>query len=62
MNEKQQHDKNQRPKKPYQKPEVVQIPLRSDEAVLGNCKSSHSAGPVHPTSCTTTPGCSSAGS
>ena len=27
------------PKKPYVKPEVTQVPLRPDEAVLGNCKS-----------------------
>lgn len=58
MNDKQRHDDPQRPKKPYTKPEVTQIPLRSEEAVLGNCKSSHSGGPVqgtcaHPTSCST---------
>jgi hypothetical protein len=50
MNEKRQKD-DQRPKRPYQKPEVVQIPLRPDEAVLGFCKSSHSGGPGAATSC-----------
>jgi len=33
------------PKKPYVKPEVTQVPLRPDEAVLGNCKSMTTSGP-----------------
>jgi hypothetical protein len=32
------------PRKPYSKPEVRQIPLRPEEAVLGACKSAASAG------------------
>ena len=32
-------------KKPYVKPEVTRFPLRPEEAVLGFCKSSSSAGP-----------------
>ena len=37
------------PKKPYVKPEVMQVPLRSEEAVLGNCKSASTSGPVSAT-------------
>jgi hypothetical protein len=32
------------PRKPYSKPEVRQIPLRPEEAVLGACKSASTAG------------------
>jgi len=44
MNDRQNHD-NPRPKKPYQKPELIQVPLRPEEAVLGFCKNNASAGP-----------------
>lgn len=43
-----QRDVNQRSKRPYHKPEVVQIPLRPDEAVLGNCKTPNVTGPSAP--------------
>lgn len=33
------------PRKPYQRPEVNRFPLRPEEATLGFCKSSASAGP-----------------
>lgn len=33
-------------KKPYVKPEVTQVPLRPEEAVLGNCKISMVSGPA----------------
>jgi len=33
-------------KKPYVKPEVTQVPLRPDEAVLGNCKTTNVSGPA----------------
>ena len=36
----------EQPKKPYVKPEVTQVPLRPDEAVLGNCKSMTTSGPT----------------
>lgn len=36
-------------KRPYRKPGVVQVPLRPEEAVLGHCKSGHSAGPGNST-------------
>jgi len=32
-------------RKGYQKPQVIQIPLRPDEAVLGFCKSTNAGGP-----------------
>ncbi len=34
-------------RKPYAKPEVSQVQLRPEEAVLGFCKSSSRSGPVH---------------
>ncbi len=34
-----------RPKRPYEKPAFVVVALRPEEAVLGACKSSTSAGP-----------------
>jgi hypothetical protein len=34
------------PKKPYSKPEIRQVPLRPEEAVLGGCKSSSGVGPA----------------
>lgn len=34
------------PKKPYQKPELKQIPLRPEEAVLGACKTTGVSGPA----------------
>jgi hypothetical protein len=37
---------NDQPKKPYVKPQVTQVPLRPEEAVLGNCKSATNSGPV----------------
>jgi hypothetical protein len=38
----------QQRKRPYQKPEVRQIPLKPEEAVLGACKSTNHAGPGRP--------------
>lgn len=37
----------QRQKKPYQQPQLIKVPLRPDEAVLGGCKTSagNTAGP-----------------
>jgi len=35
-----------RRKKPYVKPEVKQVPLRPEEAVLGNCKGTSGSGPT----------------
>lgn len=36
---------NKEPKKRYQKPELRQVPLRPEEAVLANCKNSTTGGP-----------------
>jgi hypothetical protein len=47
--------------KPYEAPKVVRISLRPEEAVLGNCKTSSSAGPVAG-SCTAVSPCMSIGS
>ena len=44
MSDQQEHD-DPRPRRPYQKPELNQVPLRPEEAVLGHCKSSSAAGP-----------------
>jgi hypothetical protein len=33
-------------KKPYEEPKLVRVSLRPDEAVLGHCKISGSAGPA----------------
>ena len=38
------HEQNARERKPYIKPEAKRFPLRPEEAVLGFCKSSTSAG------------------
>lgn len=51
------------PKKPYVKPELRQVLLRPEEAVLGNCKTAGVSGPGSVGTCS--PGaiaCSSLGS
>jgi len=53
--------KEHKKKKPYFKPEVKQVPLRPEEAVLGFCKSTTGAGPLSPT-CSAPIPCSSTGS
>jgi hypothetical protein len=50
-----------RPKKPYEKPAIVEVPLRPEEAVLGNCKAPAVSGPAM-ADCTFFSGCSSMGS
>lgn len=45
-------------KKPYSKPQIQEVPLRPDEAVLGNCKTSSTSGPAQHR-CTTPSACSS---
>jgi hypothetical protein len=39
------NNRDQTHKKPYVKPEVKRVMLRPEEAVLGACKNSKSAGP-----------------
>jgi hypothetical protein len=48
-------------KKPYEKPTLSEVPLRPDEAVLGNCKMPGINGPAMG-DCTSFVGCSSVGS
>jgi hypothetical protein len=54
-------DEKEVEKKPYEKPEIRQVELRPEEAVLGNCKTGVSAGPGSGT-CNTPGPCSSLGS
>lgn len=46
-------------KRPYQTPELVKVPLRIEEAILGACKTSFGGGVGSGSDCTV---CSSAGS
>lgn len=48
-------------KEPYTKPELRQVSLRPDEAVLGNCKTASTSGPIQAL-CTSPTACSSSGS
>jgi hypothetical protein len=48
-------------KKTYETPKIKVISLRPEEAVLGHCKSSTSAGPVA-SACTNVGGCNTIGS
>ena len=48
-------------KRPYKKPEITQVSLRPEEAVLGACKTRNSSGPGQGT-CRTPSPCSSIGS
>ena len=45
-------------KKPYAKPQIQAVPLRPDEAVLGNCKTGSTSGPAQHR-CTNPSSCSS---
>jgi hypothetical protein len=60
MNDRPQQEP-QRTKRAYSKPELVQIPLRPDEAVLGNCKTASIVGPGS-AGCATPSPCFSLGS
>jgi hypothetical protein len=48
-------------KRPYEAPRLTTISLRPEEAVLGNCKTSGTGGPVQPT-CTFMSNCRLPGS
>ena len=52
----------QRTKRAYSKPELVQVPLRPEEAVLGNCKVSGATGPGGTETCHPVGNCFSEGS
>jgi hypothetical protein len=45
-------------KRPYVKPQIQEVPLRPDEAVLGGCKTSSTSGPAQ-SRCTMPKSCSS---
>ncbi len=60
MNDKTKQDKNQT-RKPYKKPELNQVPLKPEEAVLGFCKTSGARGPAR-AGCGIPVGCSRLGS
>jgi hypothetical protein len=45
-------------KKPYTKPQIQEVPLRPDEAVLGACKTAAVSGPAQHR-CNSPKGCSS---
>jgi hypothetical protein len=47
------------PRKPYTKPQVQEVPLRPDEAVLGGCKTGSVSGPAQHR-CTSPSNCSAA--
>jgi hypothetical protein len=49
-------------KKPYVKPEVKQVQLKPEEAVLGFCKNAVANGPGDPADCTPVGNCSGIGS
>jgi hypothetical protein len=48
-------------KRPYRKPEITQVSLRPEEAVLGACKTAAISGPGQAT-CTFPAACSTVGS
>jgi len=52
----------QRIRRVYSKPELVQVPLRPEEAVLGNCKMPTAAGPGGTDCSVSLGGCFSLGS
>jgi hypothetical protein len=51
-------DSTKKDKKPYSKPQVQEVPLRPDEAVLGGCKTASTSGPAQ-ARCTRPSACSS---
>lgn len=57
-----ERDKAPRQKRAYQKPALIQVALKPDEAVLGSCKTASSAGPGGANSCQAFGTCSSLGS
>jgi hypothetical protein len=48
-------------RKPYEKPELSEVALRPEEAVLGNCKTMGVSGPAE-ADCTSLGGCMTFGS
>jgi hypothetical protein len=44
MDETRDNVTDDRPRKPYVKPEIQEVPLRPEEAVLGGCKTASKSG------------------
>jgi len=61
MNENQRQDFT-KARRTYRKPQIIQIPLRPDEAVLGFCKNGSVLGPGGGSGCATPSPCSGQGS
>ena len=61
MDETTSKDQAEGPKRPYAKPQIQEVPLRPDEAVLGGCKTASLSGPAQHR-CNTPSPCSAAGS
>jgi hypothetical protein len=59
VDETRQRARQDEPKKAYTKPQIQEVPLRPDEAVLGGCKTSSKSGPSQ-SRCTSPFNCSSA--
>ena len=61
MNDESRQDPKDEAKKTYAKPQIQEVPLRPEEAVLGACKTAGVGGPVS-SDCTVPVGCSTPGS
>ena len=46
MNDQTRHNQGDGPKRPYAKPQIQEVPLRPEEAVLGACKTASVSGPA----------------
>ncbi len=56
------HSEQKEPRKPYQAPTLTEVPLRPEEAVLGNCKVSGASGPNTGGTCASPKACALLGS
>lgn len=57
MDETTSNDEAEGEKRPYAKPQIQEVPLRPDEAVLGGCKTGSTSGPAQHR-CSTPSACS----
>ena len=46
MDEARSTDQADGPKRPYAKPQIQEVPLRPEEAILGGCKTASVSGPA----------------
>jgi hypothetical protein len=58
VDETRDHATSERPRKPYVKPQIQEVPLRPEEAVLGGCKTASKSGSTQ-SRCTFPKKCSS---